>query len=322
MMLATNALRVLAKGAVSPIVAEELRMVRADGLELVLYPSDLLLRGEPKRVARVRAMMTRTDIDGDAYLVGSPRGQEIQDELGRLVRVVRDHEHAGETVGRIAERRLAEIWRSMNEAELPFDEWVMLEGIARRVERRIVSEHTGGEPTPLDRVEDGLAKISEEANATPAPGARGERPEGLSLATHPMETTMSNMHPPPERVALGEASTTDLVREALDEAKELVKIEVEIAKNEVKKEISETKTAAVSFGVALAATFVVLSLLAVALVLALGGSAVAALGVAGAFLVVAGAAAYLGYAKLPKKPLAQTRHNLRHDMNQLKEHIA
>jgi uncharacterized membrane protein YqjE len=137
-----------------------------------------------------------------------------------------------------------------------------------------------------------------------------------------METTMSNMHPPPERVALGEASTTDLVREALDEAKELVKIEVELAKNEVKKEVGEIKTAAVGFAVALAASFVFLSLLAVALVLALGGSPLAALGVAAGFLVLAAAAGYAGYAKLPKKPLEQTRHNLRNDVNQLKEHIA
>lgn len=133
---------------------------------------------------------------------------------------------------------------------------------------------------------------------------------------------MSNMNPRPERLALEEASTADLVREALDEAKELVRIEIEIAKNEVEKEIAQAKKAAVGFGVALGAGVLVLCLLAVALVFAVGGTAVAALIVAACLLVLGGAAAFAGYSILPKKPLETTRHRLRSDVTQLKEHIA
>lgn len=163
MMIATNILRFLAKSAISPIVAEELLMVRGKDLELTLYPSDLLLRGTPKKVAHARAMMTRTDIDADAYLVGSPEGQGIQDELGRLLDVVREHEARGHNVGGMANRRLVEIWRSMNRAELEFDEWVMLETIARRLERRIATHH-GQAEMPLDREEDALGDVAEKAN--------------------------------------------------------------------------------------------------------------------------------------------------------------
>jgi hypothetical protein len=163
MMIATNLLRVLAKSAVSPIVAEELLMVRGKNLELTLYPSDLLLRGEPKTVARARAMMTRTDIDADAYLVGSPEAQQLQDELGRLLEVVRDHEERGHHVGRMANRRLTEIWREMNRADLAFEEWIMLENIARRLERRIATHH-GEAEMPLDREEDRLAEVAAKAN--------------------------------------------------------------------------------------------------------------------------------------------------------------
>lgn len=313
MMIATSVLRVLAKGAVSPIVAEELLSVKAEGLQMIVYPSDLLLRGEPKSVARVRAMMTRTDIDADAYLVGSEAGQRIQDDLGRLLDVVRRHEERGQHVGGMAQRRLAEIYKRMNEVELPFDEWVMLESIARRVERRITAEHTSGEVMPLDEVEDGIAKIAARAN--------GEQVQETNVQ-HKEMTTMSNVQPPPERLALEEASTADLVREALDEAKELVRIEIEIAKNEVEKEIQQAKKAAIGFGVALAAGVLVLCLLAVALVLALGGTALAALAVAGALLVIGGIAAFAGYSVLPKKPLETTRHRLKSDVTQLKEHIA
>ena len=63
--LPTKILKLFARGMVSPIVAEEVKRVRADGLELYLYPSDLLLRGAPEKVALVRAMMTRTELDAD-----------------------------------------------------------------------------------------------------------------------------------------------------------------------------------------------------------------------------------------------------------------
>jgi hypothetical protein len=164
MMLATTVLRYLAKGAVSPIVAEELLTVRADGLELILYPSDMLLRGEPKRTARVRAMMTRTDVDADAYLVASAKGQEIQDELSHLRNVIREHEERGQTASRaVVISRLSAIYREMNESELPFDEWVMLEAIARRMERTLAEND---DASPLDQVEDGLAKVAKRANQT------------------------------------------------------------------------------------------------------------------------------------------------------------
>ena len=310
MSLSTKVLKLLARGAVSPIVAEQVRRVRAEGLELYLYPSDLLLRGVPAKVALVRAMMTRTDVDKDAYLVGSARGQCIQDELGRLLEVLSSHEerrtHVGGTVG----RRLVEIWNEMNESRLPFDEWVLLESIARRIERRMVVEKGGRELLPLDNEDDELDKIAGTANAVLSPGGK--------------ENAMTTQMPPSERnpAQLEEASTADLVKEAMNEAKELVRLEVELAKEEVKEELRDVRRAAVSFGVALGSTLVVLCLLAMALVLALGGTPLVALAIAGGFLVIAGIAGFTGYGMLPKAPLEKTRHRLQNDMNQLKEHIA
>jgi len=121
---------------------------------------------------------------------------------------------------------------------------------------------------------------------------------------------------------LEDASTADLVREAMDEARELVRLEIALGKEEVKEELAQVKHAAISLGIAAGASMIVLCLLAVALVLALGGTALAALGVAGGFVVVAGIAGYLGYGMLPKNPLEKTRFRLENDVNQLKEHIA
>lgn len=121
---------------------------------------------------------------------------------------------------------------------------------------------------------------------------------------------------------LEEASTAELVKEAMDEAKELVRLEVALAKEEVRAELARLQHAAIWLGIATGAALVVLCLLAVALVLVLGGTALAALGVAGGLLVVAGITGYLGYGKLPRRPLEKTRDRLESDVNQLKEHIA
>jgi uncharacterized membrane protein YqjE len=121
---------------------------------------------------------------------------------------------------------------------------------------------------------------------------------------------------------LEDASTAELVREAMDEAKELVRLEIALAREDVKEELAQLQHAAIGLGIAAGASLIVLCLLAVALVLALGGTALAALGVAGGFLVVGGIAGYIGYGMLPKNPLEKTRHRLENDVNQLKEHIA
>lgn len=320
MALSTKALKLLARGMVSPIVAEQVKRVRADGLELYLYPSDLLMRGKAEKVALVRAMLTRTEIDADAYLVGSEAGQCIQDELGRLIKVVQRHEKKDRDVGGTIPSRLVDIWNEMNQSKLPFDEWVMLESIARRVERRLVRDKLGAEALPLDCEGDGLEEIAAEANLELAPK---REPWGMPKKNDQENVMASEVIPVSERGDLLEnASTADLVREAMDEAKELVRLEVELAKEEVKEELKHVERAAIAFGIAVAASIIVMSLLAMALVLALGGTPLIALAVAGGFLAIGGLAGWLGYGMLPKSPLEKTRHRLQNDMNQLKEHIA
>lgn len=308
MALSTKVLKTLARGAVQPIVAEEVKRIRADGLELYLYPADLLMRGEPEKVARVRAMMTRTEIDADAYLVGSEEAQHLQDELGRLTEVLAAHAQTGRTVGDTLVSRLVEVWDAMTRAKVDYDEWVMLEAIARRVERRIIRQRHGKEALPLDRAHDGIdalaAKQNEHVNV------EGEK---NIMATEPLL---------PGRDPLEDAPTADLVKETFAEAKELVKLEVELAKNEIKEEVKQLEHSAIAFGVSLVAALIFLSMLAVAIVLALGGTPLAAIGVGVAFAVIAGVTGYVGYAKLPKKPLDKTRRRLASDVHHLKEHVA
>ena len=121
---------------------------------------------------------------------------------------------------------------------------------------------------------------------------------------------------------LEETSTADLVKEAMDEAKELVRLEVELAKEEVIEELHQVKRASITFAIAFACAVLALCMLAVALVLALGGTPLAALVVAAGFILIGGSATLIGYAMLPKAMLTKTRDRLENDVNQLKEHIA
>ncbi len=309
MALSTKVLKTLARGAVQPIVAEQVRRIKADGLEIYLYPSDLLMRGEPEKVARIRAMMTRTEIDADAYLVASEEAQELQDELGRLTEVLVSHAERGRTVGDSIAARLVEVWDAMTRANVDYDEWVMLEAIARRVERRIIRQRHGKEVLPLDRAHDGLDALGAKQNEH----VEREDEKVNIMATEPLL---------PGRDPLEESSTAELVRDTIAEAKELVKLEVALAKNEVKEEVKQLEHSAIAFGVSLVAALIFLSMLAVAIVLALGGTPLAAIGVGVGFAVLASITGYVGYAKLPKKPLDKTRRRLASDVHQLKEHVA
>lgn len=119
-----------------------------------------------------------------------------------------------------------------------------------------------------------------------------------------------------------EASTVELLREALDEARELAKLEVAIARKEVETELAAAKRAGILLAIAIAMAVPFLSLLGVAIVIALGTTVPAALIVAGVFLVGSGFASWGAWSLIPKRPLERTVRHLKTDVRQLKEHIA
>jgi hypothetical protein len=152
MVIATTIMRTLAGGAVAPFVSDKLRRIAAPGLEMYLYPADLLLRGEPTQVARVRTMFGRTTLDSHAYLVGSPDAQAMQKELSRQAREL----EAGATP--LLESQLRQLYTRLMHADIPYDDWVILDLLARRQERRLLDAgvvHPG--MLPIDSVGDDRA---------------------------------------------------------------------------------------------------------------------------------------------------------------------
>ena len=134
MSLATRVLKWFARGALDAIVAEDPRKLSAPGVELYLYPADLLLRGKPAQVARVRAVLARELLHAPAHLAREPRAQEIEDELQRMWDVV---ERKRGQVAWLARGRVREIAVELDHTDLPFEEWILLYVNLHRLERAI-----------------------------------------------------------------------------------------------------------------------------------------------------------------------------------------
>ena len=112
-------------------------------------------------------------------------------------------------------------------------------------------------------------------------------------------------------------STGELLRQTLDETKELVRLEVALAREDLRSELKRAKTAGILLGMERLAGLLSVT----AVIIALGNTVSAALIVA--FLVVAEVAVFgfIGYRKLPKAPLQRTRERLTSDVRELKEHV-
>lgn len=289
MLIATRVLKWFARSALDPIVAEDPKMLRTDGFELYLYPADLLIRGKTETVARVRATMTRSWLERYAFIVSDPGAQKLQDELQRMWVILQRHRDRSE-IGGQAYARLREIGHDLDRTVLPFEEWVTLDRSLHRVERALSA---GG-----DVLKDDLAVRSV---VEPEKGAKDQMPVETNDTLEP---------------------TGELIREALDETRELVKLEVALAREELKAELTQAKAAGISIGAAGALALSALTMFFVTIAAAFSLMWLASLILGGILLVVAGLLGFLGYKALPRKPLVETKERFESDVKQLRERIA
>ena len=160
--LATTVMRTLAGGAVAPFVTEKLKRVEGEKIQISLYPADLLLRGEPQTVARVRAMFTRTKLDHDAYLVSDPKAQKLQAELSRQNHVLDEG-----TATQLLATQLEQLYGQIMRLDVSYDQWVILDTLARRFERRLLDAHlVAGDDLPIDRVQEQSARAVQNHRAS------------------------------------------------------------------------------------------------------------------------------------------------------------
>jgi hypothetical protein len=119
-----------------------------------------------------------------------------------------------------------------------------------------------------------------------------------------------------------QSSSAELVREAMEEARELIRLEVALARDEVKREAAATKNAGIAFGIGGALLLVGVTLLFVALALAIFPGPVPSLVLGLVLSTAAVLAGALGMKLVPRKPLGETRRRIEQDVERVRERVA
>jgi hypothetical protein len=182
-----------------------------------------------------------------------------------------------------------------------------------------VPEVVAGHSAPIAQIAARLCSLPKLVVSAPGrANARAARSSATGTApASSVDVVTHHWHPEP----LEEQSTTDLLRQTLEETKQLARLEVRLAQSELREDVRSLKWAGLLFAIAAALFVVALAMFDLAVVIALGGTASAALIVAGIVLVEVAVLAIAGYRLLPKVPLERTRARFAEDVRTLKEHM-
>lgn len=115
---------------------------------------------------------------------------------------------------------------------------------------------------------------------------------------------------------------TQLIRVALDEARQLVQLEVALAREELCEEIAQAKMAGIALGLAAITGVLAVTMFLVMVALAFAVSWLAACVMGSTLLLLSLTAGIVGWKALPKRPLGATRSRLESDYKELKERLA
>lgn len=139
------------------MVPDRLMILAGDGIEVLVYPSDLAISGTKELVARARAALASHVPNAPAYLTTSAEAQELEDVLDRIRDDAR-HEAPAVTL-----RRLAELDERLAALPVEYDEWEVLYRLRLQLERDARRALAG------DRGADFIAQSRPQAGGGPSP---------------------------------------------------------------------------------------------------------------------------------------------------------
>jgi hypothetical protein len=117
--------------SVRRLVPDQIVMLRGQGLEVTVHPSDVAVAGKKDAVARARAAVAVRLTKTDAYLTSSKESQEVEDAIQELA----------EAGSPDAEREaLAAIDERLAKLVVPYEEWEVLYRQRLQVERDMIRE--------------------------------------------------------------------------------------------------------------------------------------------------------------------------------------
>src|SRR3954452_13054952 len=99
------------------LVPDRLVLLKGDGIEVLVYPSDLAISGTKSNVARARAALASRVSNAPAYLTTSAEAQKVEDELDEI----RDAGRKAPPEQTLA--HLSKLDERLARLEVPFEEW-------------------------------------------------------------------------------------------------------------------------------------------------------------------------------------------------------
>ena len=103
--------------------AEELCAFRGDGVDIVLYPSEALILGEPAAASRAKAAIARRLTFSDVYLTTGEASEEIEDRLREIA-----HRR------NVTAADFRSIDDSLTRLPMPYDDWATIYRLRLQVE--------------------------------------------------------------------------------------------------------------------------------------------------------------------------------------------
>jgi uncharacterized membrane protein YqjE len=163
MQAPTRVLKWFGRGALEPLIASNPHMLAGEAVQIYLYPADLLIRGTPELISRVRAAIVREMMVAPAHLTEDPKAQQLEEHLGKLWRELARAGVDG-PYARV-QNQLPALARIINDTKLPYTDWMLLYSNIINLERA-----AAGESAVADR---DLSPTAQESSAM----ERDPRPE-------------------------------------------------------------------------------------------------------------------------------------------------
>jgi len=160
-------LDLIAGRSLGDLVPDRLMLLVGQGLEVLVYPSDLAISGTRVMVARARAAIVSELAEAPAYMTTSAEAQLFEDELERLGAGA-GQAHPAEVI-----RHLRSLDKRLATLTVPIDEWETLYRMRLQLERDALSalESVGS---------DDFADFDEDIEPTPRSASRLDFAIGLA----------------------------------------------------------------------------------------------------------------------------------------------
>jgi hypothetical protein len=117
------------------LVPPRMIQLQGDGLDILIYPMDLLVTGRPELVVRARAAMASRLTTSAAHLTVTAEAQQLEDRIAALAQPAPDRPDQPRPFDEAVAAEFAGIDDQLARLKIPYDEWEVLYRERLQVER-------------------------------------------------------------------------------------------------------------------------------------------------------------------------------------------